>query len=298
MYTNIAWAAVYTCNNDLWTDMANAYADVKHLKRDSFGGYSLPPEFPAYPAPCNPKVAGLVAPQPNYATSNVGARDIASTTWSPTYSVGINWGIFFAANNPIRSSSGFYTDGNNSGGAGAGGLIGGSFFYNGWRLGSGQGPFNAYTVSLGMVVDYFGGASQDLTGRCGGTPCDGQIKINQLNFIPEIKLTTPFTQDLTGNIYYGWGLARVSPEGQPTGVGGPRIIGSDTAMAFRVGGGLSQRVTNNVWWDTKVGYQWTRPTEFSTSLANERFQFGVRGDFYAATGFTYVIDRAQRAFFP
>src|SRR5436190_18530475 len=111
------------------------------------------------------------------ATALIGSAARAApdawTPWSPTYSAGINWGIFFAADNSVHSSSGFYTDGNNSGGAGAGGLIGGSFFYNGWRFGSGPGPFSTYTVSLGVVVDYFGGASQDLTGLCGGSRCDG-----------------------------------------------------------------------------------------------------------------------------
>jgi hypothetical protein len=83
---------------------------------------------------------------------------------------------------PTDSSSGFYS-GHVS--AVPGVMVGGSFFVD-------VGQAGPFLVSTGLVVDYIGGTSLSWRGTCGGFPCEGSGRLNELNYIGEVKFTAPF----------------------------------------------------------------------------------------------------------
>jgi hypothetical protein len=281
MAVAVLWSANAFANPTSNTVSSDQAADMRALRALVFSqepGSAARRAYAAQPRLSAEARAAMAAPAPV----------LTGQYLPPNFSWGFNIGIVSAIENPIRSSTGFYTDGNVERSS-AGLLVGTSFFYNGWRFGSGVEAFSNYTLSLGVVIDYFSLSSPSMIGRCGGSECRGGITIHQFNVIPEIKLTTSISQNTTANVYYGWGVAVLSPTGEPI-FGGPKLVGSDTAFAHRVGGGISQRLSGNLWWDFKTGYQWTGPTEFETNLAGERMQFGTRGDYYVATGMSVALD--------
>ena len=206
-------------------------------------------------------------------------------TYLSPWTFGVSFGVQVPGDMPVSSSQGFYTDGNLQGTA-AGGLVGVSGFYDLWTTGSGSTLFSRHTHSVGLVVDAFLGASNSMHGLCGGFPCHGGFKLNQVNAIFEWKWTTSVAERTTFNFYVGAGPSFAWASGQPTG-GGPRAQGDDVALAFRIGGGFSQQVAEGVTFDIKTGYQWTDELEFPTNLAGENFRVDVSGVYYTAVGFTF-----------
>lgn len=202
------------------------------------------------------------------------------------WAFGVNFGIQFPENLPLSSTQGFYTNGDLDGGA-AGGIVGVSGFYDLWTGGTTAAPFGKNAISVGVVIDWFGGAGNHVKGLCGGFPCDGAFRLDQFNVIGEVKWTTWLTDLLTFNLYVGLGPSFAWASGQPTGPFGPQAHGDDTALAVRVGGGFSQQTAPGVTFDFKTGYQWTGEFVSPTDFTGEQFRTGVSGVLYTTVGFTY-----------
>ncbi len=177
---------------------------------------------------------------------------------------------------PTASSSGFFAGNLDHGAASLGG--GGSAFVDLATFGTSPGAFGTYTLSGGVVVDYFGGTSLQYHGECGGFACTGTGHLSELNAIAELKLTTPISPGYTVNGYIGAGSATLWPTGQPTGVGGPNFLGSATTAAFRVGCGFDQRLDPNWSAGFKVGFQHTGSIEYDTTLPGERFRIDGKNE--------------------
>jgi hypothetical protein len=199
--------------------------------------------------------------------------------YSPDYSwaVGVNVGATWQHGFPTRSSAGFY---NGDVSSTTGLVVGGSLFRDVYKLAP-----TYPTVSLGVVLDTFAGVPLHFSGTCGGVPCVGDGRLNQINVIGEIKLTEPIAPLVTINGYVGGGLAFVSPTGSPTG-GTKFADETQTTGAWRVGGGFDVATGKNTYLGVKGGYQWTSRVDFSTTLPNERFLVDTYGNFYVAAGWT------------
>jgi hypothetical protein len=187
---------------------------------------------------------------------------------------------------PTTSSSGFFT-GNLDNTPAAWG-VGGSAFIDVARFGTSPAWFGSVVLSTGLVVDYFSGASLQYHGGCGGFACMGTGGLSELNYIAEIKATTPLSPGNTLNGYIGAGGATLFPTGQPTGAGGPNFVGSATAPAFRVGWGVDHQLDTNWSAGFKVGFQHTGSTEYDTTLAGERFRIDHKNEVLLGATFTYT----------
>jgi hypothetical protein len=214
-------------------------------------------------------------PPPQAAPSGGGGRYRYVFASSQTH-FGVFVGGAMVTGLPTTSSSGFF-DGNLDHGAASLGA-GGSAFVDLAKFGTSPGAFGTYTLSGGVVVDYFGGTSLQYHGECGGLACMGTGHLSELNAIAELKLTTPISPRYTINGYLGVGSATVWPTGQPTGAGGPNFLGSATAAAFRVGCGFDQQLAPNLSAGFKVGFQHTGSTEYDTTLPGERFRIDSKNE--------------------
>ncbi len=183
---------------------------------------------------------------------------------------GLVGGGSWLAHIPTTSSSGFYT-GNTESSLTT--MVGGSIFYDFATIGSQPVPFGSYVISAGLVVDYMHGASMHWHGGCGGFACDGSGTLNELNYIGELKVTTPLPGNNSINGYIGAGGSTFWPTGTPTGAGGPAFEGSATAAAVRIGWGVDHRFDQNWSAGFKAGVQFTGSTEYDTTLAGEHFIF-------------------------
>ena len=188
---------------------------------------------------------------------------------------------------PTESSSRFYRDGTVSD-TPVGFAFGGSIFKDFATFGNKPGPFGSFVLSGGLVVDYSTSTSLNWSGLCGGTACTGTGRMDEFNYIAELKLTTPIASGLTTNGYVGVGGATMWPSGTPTGTGGPSFQGNATAWAFRVGGGIDKKINENWSVGAKVGFQTTGPTDYDTSLVGERFHIARKNEAIFGTTFTYT----------
>jgi len=183
----------------------------------------------------------------------------------------------------VNSTSGFYS-GSTQGGA-VGTLWGGSAFIDIMRV-----PvFGSPMLSIGVVADQTN-AQLHFTGSCGGEPCTGTNgSLSETAVIGEVNLAWPLGGGNVYNWYAGGGVVFKTPRGNPTGPGGPSIIGSDTAAAFRIGGTLMHNFTDDVAAGVKVGYQWAGSTSFDTTLPGERFRFGRENELIFAAVVTFSV---------
>jgi len=199
---------------------------------------------------------------------------------------------------PTTSSSGFFSGNTNNA---FGTLIGGSIFDDFMTFGSAPGPFGTFVLSGGVVVDTTDSFLQE-QGTCGGEMCDNSIRVLEVNYIGELKLTTPLSPGNTINGYIGAGAAHFSPSGMPTGPGGPAFVGTATTWAYRVGWGIDHQFDQNWSAGVKVGFQWTGPTTYNTTLPGEHFHFGYKDEYITAVVLTYTpsidISSTQRNFLP
>jgi len=185
----------------------------------------------------------------------------------------------------VNSLSGFYA-GTTEGGA-VGTLWGGSVFVDIMPV---QLPLlGSSMLSVGVVADVTN-AQLQFTGRCGGFPCTGTNgSVSETAVIGELNLAFPLGGGNVYNWYAGGGVVFKTPRGNPTGLGGPGITGSDTAPAFRIGGTLMHNFTDNVAAGVKVGYQWAGSTNYDTTLPGERFHFGREGELIFAAVLTFSM---------
>jgi hypothetical protein len=183
----------------------------------------------------------------------------------------------------VNSSSGFYA-GNTQGGA-VGTLWGGSIFVDIMPL---QVPvLGSSILSLGVVADQTN-AQLQFTGRCGGEPCTGTNgSVSETAVIGEFNLAFPLGGGNVYNWYAGGGVVFKRPRGNPTGLDGPGITGSDTAAAIRIGGTLMHNFNDSVAAGVKVGYQWAGSTDYDTTMPGERFHFGREGELIFAAVLTF-----------
>jgi len=184
----------------------------------------------------------------------------------------------------IDSTSGFYS-GNTQSGADAT-LWGGQAFIDIMRV-----PLAGYSpmLSAGLVVDQTNGKLQ-FSGRCAGATCSGANgSLSETAVIGELNLAFPLGGGNVYNWYAGGGVVFKTPRGNPTGIGGPGIVGTDTAPAIRIGGSLMHNFTDNFSAGAKVGVQWAGPTSFDTTLPGERFRLGREQEVIFALVATYSL---------
>jgi hypothetical protein len=250
-------------------------------------GYSYNAEFRAEGARLNEAVNRALRKahgKPRCPTDPVRRAQENFLGYAPRVSFGLNFGLGVAGDLPTHSTSGFF-DGNT--GVTTGMLAGGSMFVDAWTIGTGTAAFSSVTVSFGVVIDYISGMPLTYKGTGGGFPVIGNGTLDEFNVIGEVKFTTPVSPTITANIYFGAGSATLWPTGNPLGEHGPAFIGSDTAAAFRVGAGYDVRVADQWSVGGKIGFQFTSPTEFDTTLANERFRIRSKNEALLALGLTY-----------
>jgi len=224
-------------------------------------------------------------PPPQAEPPRIRGRPSYSLASNETH-VGLFVGGAMVTGLPTASSSGFFS-GNLDNNPAAWG-VGGSAFIDVAHFGTSPAPFGSATISTGLVVDYFGGASLQYHGGCGGFACTGTGGLSELNYIFEVKATTPLSPGNTLNGYFGAGGATLRPTGQPTGAGGPSFLGSATAPAFRVGWGVDHQIDTNWSAGFKIGVQHTGSTEYDTTLAGERFRIDHKNEVLFGATFTYT----------
>jgi hypothetical protein len=209
--------------------------------------------------------------------------------WSSTH-FGLFLGGTAITDLPTESTSHFYRNGGVSDTPTAF-AFGGSFFKDLTTFGNAPGPFGSYVLSAGVVLDYSANTQLNWNGLCGGMACTGAGRMNEFNYIGELKLTTPIGSGLSANGYVGAGGATMWPSGMPTGEGGPSFQGNATAWAFRVGGGVDQRINENWSVGAKVGFQTTGPTDYDTTLDGERFHIARKNEVIFGSTVTYTPSR-------
>ena len=215
--------------------------------------------------------------------------------YAPRVTFGVNGGFAYVNDLPTNSTTGFY---NGHTGVTNGMLVGALAFVDVGTIG--HGPFGPATLSLGAVTDYIRGVGLTYTGTGGGVEVRGNGTLDELNFIGEAKVTTRVSPDATPprflNFYAGVGIATLWPTGAPLGPDGPAFVGSASALAFRVGGGYDIQIDPSWTFNTKVGFQFTQPTEFATTLVGERFRIESKNEMFLTFGLSYSL--ARRVFLP
>lgn len=212
-----------------------------------------------------------------------GGPDLLPGRFPGRFHLGLNLGGAFITHIPTSSTSGFY-DGFSDNSVAP--LIGGSVFYDFTTVGSGSQPFGSFVLSGGLVVDDVINAGLHWHGACGGVPCDGSGHMNELNYIAELKATTPLAPGYSLNGYVGAGGATMWPSGSPTG--GTAFTGSATAPALRIGWGVDHQLDANWSAGFKVGFQHTFSTTYDTTLPGEFFRFDHKDEALFALTLMYT----------
>jgi hypothetical protein len=147
------------------------------------------------------------------------------------------------------------------------------------KLGQSSAPFGSWVVSLGPMINVSGG-SLTFSGRAGGVPLQTSGHLTEVDYLAVLKLTTPLNPEYDLSLFGTAGFAKLWPSGTPTGIGGPAIIGSDTAFAAGFGFEISRP-----WIGLRFAYQHTEPTKFETTLAGEHFAFRGKDQFTLGLNF-------------
>src|SRR5205085_12447506 len=137
-------------------------------------------------------------------------------------------------------------------------------------------PFGTWVLSVGPIVDVMVLGTLKFDGTAGGLPVQSTGSMTQADFLGAAKLTTALNREYNLSIFGAAGLAKRWPEGNP---GGPQIIGSDTAAAYRLGVELSRVTRNDVNFGWTFAYQRTEAMRFDSSLAGEEYRFGKSDQF-------------------
>ncbi len=112
------------------------------------------------------------------------------------------------------------------------------------------------------------------TGTGGGVPVISTGHLTELDTLLLLKLTKPLNQDYNISFFGGPGIATLWPGGQPTGPGGPSIIGSRSALALRTGIEISRALKSGFSVGVQTYYQHTNSTTYDSTLPGEGFRFG------------------------
>ncbi|TPQ25247.1 hypothetical protein C2U70_32490 [Bradyrhizobium guangdongense] len=134
------------------------------------------------------------------------------------------------------------------------------------------------------MLDVMFNTSADFRGVGGGLPLTGHGSLTQANFLGLSRFRTPIGNGVDLSLFAGAGVSAVRPTGAPTGSGGPQIVGSDAAVALRVGAEIIRQISDTVAVGAQVAYQRTGGVKLSTTLPGERFDFAPRDTFL--TSFT------------
>jgi len=176
--------------------------------------------------------------------------------------IGGSIGGLLSANSPLNSTSGFYHGASNSNTGGYFGALADCKLANlpsDWRLSA------VPTVDLRL-------SDLSFSGTGGGFPVNSSGNLKQLDYFLLLKLTRPITPKYDLSIFAGPGAATLWPRGNPTGPGGPFIVGTDTAFAMRTGVEISQALYAGWLIALNLTYQYTAPTKYPTTLAGEEFR--------------------------
>jgi hypothetical protein len=209
-----------------------------------------------------------------------GPIEISMRTNERKFHVSLVGGGTYLDQIAITSASGFYS-GDTQGGA-VGTLWGGSAFVDVAKLSfAGYSP----TLSIGVVADQMN-ATVQFNGFCGGFACSGSNgSVRETSIIGELNLAFPLAGDNVINYYAGGGEVFKAPRGEPTGLGGPGIVSSDTAPAWRVGASLMHNFSDEFSAGFKGAYQMTGSTSYNTTMPGERFFLGHESELiFAAVG--------------
>jgi hypothetical protein len=246
------------------------------------------PERPPRPLFRLPKPhTGIGHPFPKRSVDAPGRSTIGSIP--SRFHFGLFLGSSTITDLPTASSSGFYS-GNLAGNSTAF-AFGGSAFYDLATIGNRPGPFGSFILSAGVVVDHFTNAQIRWRGTCADVACDGSGRLSELNYIGELKLTTPLPGNNSINGYVGFGGTTFYPEGSPTG--GTAFRGNASTAAFRVGFGVDHRFDDNWAAGFKVGTQFSGSTDYDTTLVGERFRLDRKSEVIVGLTLTYTPTRSD-----
>jgi hypothetical protein len=207
--------------------------------------------------------------------------------FTPKIHIGLAIGGSWITDLPTRSSSGFYTGNTDTSG---GLLIGGSAFIDIARFGNPAVLFGSWVFSVGVVVDAMNFSSLTWHGTCGGVACTGTGSLREINFVPELKAMTAITPRDKVGAYVGLGVSSLSPDGRPTGPGGPAFTSRDSAAVLAAGLEIDHQVGGGFSIGGKVGVRHIYQTQYTTTLPGEFFRFDSKTQMIAAITGTYTLD--------
>jgi len=161
----------------------------------------------------------------------------------------------------VNSSSGFYRGGTDS--------FGGPYFNVFANVPiTTLGPF---TVRAGVMIETMHGTF-DFSGTAGGVPTTSSGALWQTDFLATLPLVTPISQNFLFSVAPVAGFGLLAPTGNP---GGPFFTGTDSAFVTGLDLSLLQPVSPNVVVMYSVGYRYTAPTSFNTTLPGESYKIGA-----------------------
>ena len=187
--------------------------------------------------------------------------------------VGGTLGGAFDGNISVNSTSGFY-----KGSASAHPVP-----YVGAFLDCSVGNTGPWTFGLEPRLDFSYG-STPFSGTGGGAPVNSTGHLGTLDALLLFKFSRPLNSDYNISLFAGPGISELRPRGQPTGVGGPSITGSDSALSLRAGVGLTHALPNGLELGWEAYYQHTSATKYDTTLPGEDFRYGTQNS--VMMGFT------------
>lgn len=153
-------------------------------------------------------------------------------------------------------------------------LIGAQGFVDVAAFGTTGRPFDQFVFSLGVMADYISTQSLQWRGDCGGVACTGNGKLDEMNILGAMKVTTWLSQATSVHAYLGLGVSTLWASGTPTGLGGPEIRGVAFGPAVRIGVGIDHKINDLIAIGLTTGIQFTEQTTHTTTLVDEQFRFG------------------------
>jgi hypothetical protein len=139
-------------------------------------------------------------------------------------------------------------------------------------------PFGTWVLSVSPIADIMVPYPLKFDGTFIGVPVKSSGTLTQADFLAALKATTVLNRDYNLSIFAGLGAAVRWGDGMPTG-GGPRIIGHETAPAYRFGVELARAAAPGVNIGVTAAYQRTESMRFDTTSAGEGFRFDATNQF-------------------
>src|SRR5262249_22933807 len=196
------------------------------------------------------------------ATATACAQSNASAFRS--WDVGAMFGAVQTRSTAVESTSGFYQGAFD---AFVTPYVGVFATTNVATYGRSPAPFGSWVLSVGPIADVMVLGKLKFDGTAGGLPVQSTGSMTQADFLGALKLTTALNREYNLSFFGAAGVAARWPDGNPTGLGGPRIIGSDTAGTYRLGVELSRATRRDVNFGWTFAYQRTEAMRFDSTLA-------------------------------